>query len=370
MTIAISRPSLGTEELQAVEAVFQLGWLGLGAVTRTFEEALERYPGCQHAVAVNSGTSAIHIALSAFDIGPGDEVIVPSITFAASVQAILATGATPVFCDVEERTGLADVADVAQRITPRTRALMPVHLYGSLCDMDALLALASRQGCWVIEDAAHAFGSSDKGRRIGSFGHATCFSFDPIKAITCGEGGAVALGDGVRADAIRRLRALGITAEAGAGGYREVVSAGFRYHLSNVAAAIGIVQLGKVERFVERRRAICRAYDAAFGALRRVRMPAIDWAAVAPHLYVVRVPADRRAAFVAALQHAGVETGLHYVANHIQPYFRRYATAPLPVAERLWQELVTIPLHCELGDGDVRTVIDAVVAWDAEARTA
>ncbi len=365
MPIAISRPALGTDELRAVERVFQSGWLGLGRVTRDFEEALERYLGCKHAVGVNSGTSALHIALSAFDIGPNDEVVVPSLTFAASVQAILASGATPVFCDVDDRTGLIDVADVARRITPRTRAVMPVHLYGTPCDMDALLALAEQHGCWVIEDAAHAFGSSDHGRMIGGFGHATCFSFDPIKTITCGEGGAVTLGDDARADTIRRRRALGITSDAGAGGFREVVSEGFRYHLSNLSAAIGLVQLAKVDDFVRRRREICRAYDAAFATLRHVRIRAVDYAAVAPHLYVVRVDAARRAAFTAALLHAGVETGLHYVANHVQPYFRRYATAPLPVSERVWQELVTLPLHCDLSEADVQTVVAAVVAWDA-----
>ena len=365
MPIAISRPSLGAEELRAVESVFQSGWLGLGRVTRDFEEALERYLGCRHAVAVNSGTSALHIALSAFDIGPGTEVIVPSITFAASVQAILATGAVPVFCDVDARTGLADLADVERRITPRTRALMPVHLYGGVCDVDAWLALAERHGCWVIEDAAHAFGSSHRGRRIGSFGHATCFSFDPIKTITCGEGGAVALGDGGRADVIRRRRALGIETEAGAAGHREVVSEGFRYHLSNLSAAIGLAQLAKVDDFIRRRRAICHAYEAAFRALRHVRIPVVGWDAVAPHIYVVRVDPLRRAGFTAALLQAGVETGLHYVANHVQPYFRRHATAPLPVAERFWQEIVTLPLHCALSDADVRTVIAAVVAWDA-----
>jgi perosamine synthetase len=364
MAISVSRPSLGPEEIQAVEEVFGSGWLGMGTVTRDFEEALERYLGCKHVVAVNTGTSALHIALSAFGIGPGDEVVVPSITFAASVQAILATGATPVFCDVDAETALADVADVARRITPRTRAVMPVHLYGSPCDMDALLAVAARHGIAVIEDAAHAFGSTSAGRRIGSFGDATCFSFDPIKAITCGEGGAVALADDARADVIRRRRALGIAPEPGASGHREVTSEGFRYHMSDFCAAIGLAQLAKLEGFLRRRRAICRAYDAAFTGLRRVRVPRADWDAIAPHIYVVRVDAGAPAAMMGALRSAGVDTGVHYVASHVQPYFRRWATVELPVADRLWREIVTLPLHCAMTDADVRTVIDAVLAWD------
>lgn len=367
MTISVSRPALGPEELRAVETVFRSGWLGMGAVTRRFEEALERHLGCKHAVAVNTGTSALHIALAAFGIGRGDEVVVPAITFAASVQAILATGATPVFCDVDERTLLIDGADATRRIGPRTRAVMPVHLYGSACDMDALLALAERHGFAVIEDAAHAFGTLHDGRPIGSFGHATCFSFDPIKTVTCGEGGAVTLADDARADAIRRLRGLGITPEAGPSGQREVVSEGFRYHMPDFCAAIGLAQLAKVDAFVARRREICRAYDAAFEALRHVRIRPVDWNVVAPHIYVVRVNGGRRADMMAALRSAGVETGVHYVANHLQPFFRRWATGPLPVAERVWQEIVTLPLHCAMADADVRTVIDAVAAWDRGA---
>lgn len=364
MTIPVSRPSLGPEELRAVEEVFRSGWLGMGSVTRRFEEALERHLGCKHAVAVNTGTSALHIALCAFGIGRGDQVLVPSITFAASVQAIVATGATPVFCEVDERTMLVDVADVARRIGPRTRAVMPVHLYGSACDMDALLALAERHGVALIEDAAHAFGTEDRGRRIGGFGHATCFSFDPIKTVTCGEGGAVTLADDARADAIRRLRMLGITPEPGPSGHREVVSEGFRYHMPDFCAAIGLAQLAKIDAFVARRRAICRSYDTAFAALRHVRVRPVDWTAVAPHIYVVRVQGRPRADLIAALRAAGVEAGVHYVANHVQPFFRRFATDPLPVAERVWQEIVTLPLHCAMTDADVRTVIDAVVAWD------
>ena len=368
MGIPVSRPSLGAEELAAIAAVFRSGWLGLGAVTRSFEDALARYLGCKHVVAVNSGTSALHSALSAFGVGPGDEVVVPAITFAASVQAILATRAVPVFCDVDEATGLADVGDVARRLTPRTRAIMPVHLYGTPCGMDALLALAERHGAWVIEDAAHAFGSYDDGRRIGSFGHATCFSFDPIKTITCGEGGAVALGDDARAATLRHERVLGITAEPGPGGYREVTSAGFRHHMPDFCAAIGLAQLAKLDGFLARRRAICRAYDAAFAGLRHVRIRPVDWDVIAPHLYVVRVRDRPRASLTTALAAAGVDTAVHYVANHLQPFFRRYAAAPLPVSEKLWQEIVSLPLHCEMTDADVRTVIDAVAAWDADRR--
>ena len=368
--IQISRPSLGPDEAQAVAEVFRTGWLGLGTVTRDFEATLEAYLGCPHVVAVNSGTSALHIALTAFGVGAGDEVIVPSITFAACVQAILATGATPVFCESLEETLLMDLDDAAARITPRTRAVMPVHYGGSPCDLDALFQLAAAHGFVVVEDAAHAFGSSWRGRRIGSFGHATCFSFDPIKTLTCGEGGAVALADPVLAEDIRRRRILGIDREtwtryANARSWSyDVTSEGFRYHLPNFCAAVGLVQFKKLESFIDRRRAICREYDRAFQHLTCLKIRPVDYDTVAPHLYVVRLTRGRRETFTEALAAAGVGTGLHYIANHVHPYFRKFAPEPLPVAERLWPSLVTLPLHCELSDADVRTVIDAVLACE------
>jgi len=191
--IPVSRPSTGTEELESVRKVLESGWLGMGSTTYVFEEEVKKFIGSKHVIAVNTGTSALHIALDAFGIGPGDEVLVPSITYVASVQTIIATGAIPVFCESHESNLLIDVEDVKQKITNRTKAVMPVHYCGQSCDMGALLSLAEINDIWVIEDAAHAFGSSYKGRNIGSFGHATCFSFDPIKVITCGEGGAVSL---------------------------------------------------------------------------------------------------------------------------------------------------------------------------------
>ncbi|MDE2237383.1 MAG: DegT/DnrJ/EryC1/StrS family aminotransferase, partial [Elusimicrobia bacterium] len=193
--IPISRPLTGPEEMKAVEKVFSSAWLGLGSTVLEFERAVQEYLGVKHAVAVNTGTSALHIALAGFGIGPGDEVIVPSITFAACVQSILALGATPVFAESHEDTLLLDVDDVKKRLTKKTKAVMPVHYCGNPCDLDALWALAEDRGLRVIEDAAHAFGSDYHGRKIGARGDAACFSFDPIKNITTGEGGAVVLGD-------------------------------------------------------------------------------------------------------------------------------------------------------------------------------
>jgi len=368
--IPTSRPSVGQEELNAIAEVFQSGWLGLGATTFAFEEELKRYLGCRHAIAVNTGTSALHIALSGFGVGPGDEVIVPSITFAACIQAIIATGATPVFCESYETDLLMDIEDVVRKVTARTKAVMPVHYCGNPCDMDRLLALAYARRFVVIEDAAHAFGSTYKGRKVGSFGHATCFSFDPIKNITCGEGGAVVLQDDGIAEEIRRRRILGIDKDTWhrykntRSWFYEVTSPGYRYHMPNFCAAIGLVQLKKVDTFIRRRREICRRYDAAFEKLKKVCILNMNYDEVAPHIYIVRVPDNSRDRLMDFLKERGVGTGIHYIANHVQPFFKPYAREPLPVSERLWQQIVTLPLFFDMTEADIRTVIDAVVEFD------
>jgi perosamine synthetase len=371
--IPVSRPSIGQEELDAVAGVFKTGWLGLGATTAAFEEALQKRLGGRHVVAVNSGTSALHLALAGLGIGPGNEVIVPSLTFAGSIQAILAVGATPVFCESDEETLLMDLKDLQQRITPATRAVMPVHYGGQPCDMDLLLDLASRHGLRVIEDAAHAFGSTYKGRLIGSFGHATCFSFDPIKQITCGEGGAVVLEDDRIAERIRRMRLLGIDRDAwrrsgkARSWYYEVTTFGLRYHMPNFCAAIGLAQLEKLDQFIQRRRSICRRYDEAFRQLEFIRPLAVACEETAPFLYIVKVPVDLRDGFVEFLKARGIGAGVHYIANHIQPLFKRYAGTPLPRADRLWREIVSLPLYVDMTDAEVQTVMEAVVAFNGEA---
>jgi perosamine synthetase len=217
--IPVSRPDIGEEELQAVREVFTTRWLGMGAVTKKFEDAVANFLGgspVSQVVAINTGTTALHLALDVAGIGRGDEVIVPSLTFAATIQVITALGAIPVFCDVEENTLNLDLTDAARCVSPKTKAIIPVHYRGVPCDMDGIAALAQRHHFRVIEDAAHAFGSSYKERRIGAFGDLTCFSFDPIKNITCGEGGAIITRDSKLAERLRRTPGA-VTATSGFG---------------------------------------------------------------------------------------------------------------------------------------------------------
>ncbi|MBD3182831.1 aminotransferase class I/II-fold pyridoxal phosphate-dependent enzyme [Candidatus Poribacteria bacterium] len=366
--IPTSKPSTGKEELSAIEAVMETGWLGMGSVTKDFEAALEEYIGAKNIIAVNTGTSALHIALDGYGIGHGHEVIVPSLTYAASIQAIISTGATPVFCDVNEKDLLVDIKDIKRRITSKTKAIMPVHYCGKPCDMDSLMALAEEHNLVIIEDAAHAFGSKYKGRKIGSFGHATCFSFDPIKIITCGEGGAVALDDDEVAEKIRQKRILGIDKETWRryrnerGWFYEVVSHGFRYHMSNINAAIGLEQMKKVDKFITRRREICRRYDTAFQSTDGIYTLDIDYSETAPFTYIIRVP-GMRDDMMDFLKEKEVGSGVHYIANHTQPFFRQYTRGELNVTDRLWKEILTLPLYSEMTNEEADQVIHAVTNY-------
>jgi perosamine synthetase len=364
--LPVSRPSIGKEELAVIEKVFQTGWLGLGSVVFDFENSIKQYLPAKNVVAVNSGTTALHLALDAFGIGPGDEVIVPSLTFAASVQAITQTGATPVFCEIDKSDLNLDLADVANRISKKTRAIMPVHYCGKACNMDLLMEMGQKHKVKIIEDAAHAFGSSYKDQKIGSFGDATCFSFDPIKNITCGEGGAVVLSDNELAEKIRRKRILGIDKDTWhryrneRSWFYEVVEQGYRYHLSNINAAIGLEQLKKLPSFIARKREITIKYDRAFSAIKGIKSLLNDYKETAQFCYILRVMGGKRDGLMDYLKQKGIGAGVHYTPNHLQPFFKRFLTSPMPVTERVAEEIITLPLYYDMSDDQVNMVIDAV----------
>ncbi|KPJ66485.1 MAG: hypothetical protein AMJ43_08070 [Coxiella sp. DG_40] len=363
--LPVSRPSIGQEELEQIRKVFATGWLGLGSVVFEFENKLKEYLGANHVIAVNTGTTALHLALDGYGISEGDEVIVPSLTFCASIQVITALKAIPVFCEIDPRTLSIDIEDINKRITHKTKAIMPVHYCGNVCDMDALLELARQHDIFVIEDAAHAFGSSYKGKNIGSFGDATCFSFDPIKMITCGEGGAVVLSDDVIAEKIRRKRILGIDKDTWhryrneRAWFYEVTTQGYRYHMSNINAAIGLAQFEKLDEFINRKRDIVRFYNENFDRIRQIEL--IDWnlEEAAPFTYIIRIVNGQRDKLMDFLKSRDIGSGVHYIANHIQPFFKKYAS-PLPITEKVWQEILTLPLYYDMTDRDASKVVTAV----------
>ena len=365
MRIPVHRPHLDEAEKQAVSDVLDSRWLGLGAVTRQFEERLQEVLGVGHVTAVNTGTAALHLACVALEIGPGDEVILPSMTFISTAQAVLAVGARPVFCEVRPDSLNMDMEHAARLITERTRAILPVHYGGRLCDMKALDRLVSGSGIRVIEDAAHAFGSTLNGRSAGSFGDIGCFSFDPIKNITCGGGGAVVTSDSKLAERIRLGHNVGIDVESWTRleskrpWHYQVVAAGLRYYMSNLNASIGLAQLRRLEEYRVRRQCIVVQYEAAFRLTRGVTIIPHTCEGVFPFNYVLRVAGGRRDALMDFLRERGIGSSVQFIPCHLQPVFRPFRR-DLPVTERLYEEIVTLPLYHEMTDDDVGEVVDAV----------
>jgi dTDP-4-amino-4,6-dideoxygalactose transaminase len=350
----VSAPAVGEYERLALSAALASRYYGHGAQAAAFERELAGYLGGDRFVlCANTGTSALHLALAASGIGAGDEVLVPSLTFVASFQAIAMTGARPVACDVDADTGLLDLDDARRRLTSRTKAVMPVHYGGFAGDLDAVLAFAGDHGLRTVEDAAHAFGSRCGTRRIGSFGDVTCFSFDPIKNITAGQGGAVVTADRNIATRVEVLRKLGICAGADDEAF-DVCGLGWRYELSDLMAAIGRAQLARFESEIKPARlALLARYRERLRDIGAVRF--LDWDdGVVPHILPVRVPASRRGALREALAEAGIQTRVHYVPNHRLSAFADGASRP--ACERLYGELVTLPFHPGVTEDDVSRV--------------
>lgn len=365
----LSRSLIGDREKEAVARVLDVGYLGLGRETVQFERELAGFLGGNISVAcVSTGTAALQLALQASGIGPRDEVLVPALTYVASFQAVSATGATPVACDVREENALLDLEDAGKRVTKRTRAVMPVHYASYPGNPDAVFEFARRRGLRVIEDAAHAFGCEHRGEKIGSFGDVACFSFDGIKNITSGEGGAVVSSDAALIAKVRDLRLLGVEkdSEKRYQGERswefEVTEQGWRYHMSDIMAAIGRVQLARFESELKpRRMALARRYRESLVTLAGIRLLDTNLNTVVPHILPVRILGGARERVRAALHDQGIETGLHYKPNHLLARFGG-GKPSLPVAEKLYRELMSVPLHPALSDGDVDRVVDAMRA--------
>jgi dTDP-4-amino-4,6-dideoxygalactose transaminase len=341
-----------------------------------FEEMLREFTGARHAIAVSSCTAALHLSLVSAGIGKGDEVITTTMTFPATVNAIIHSGARPMLVDCDAETQLIDLEAVERAMTPRTRAIMPVHLHGRVCDLDALADLASRNQMVIIEDAAHALEAEYRERRIGAISDLTCFSFYPTKNITTAEGGAVTTNDDELARRVRLYRYHGLNDDAWTryadAGFRhyDVEVAGFKYNMTDLQAAIGIHQLPNAEVWLARREQIWRRYDEAFAGLNVVRPPpAPADMRHARHLYTLQISEDRcgisRDAFIAMMKRLGIGTGVHYIAVHLRTYYREafgYKPPDFPNATAISETTVSIPLSPHLSEDDVKDVIEAVHA--------
>jgi dTDP-4-amino-4,6-dideoxygalactose transaminase len=382
--IPFHRASLGEEEIRAVTEVIRSGWLTSGPRTAAFEHAFADYVGARHAIAVCSGTAALHLALIAAGVGAGDEVIVPANTFTATAEAVGYTGARPVLADIVPTTMNLDPEDFARRITPKTRAVIPVHLGGFPCNMDAIRALACRHSLHVIEDAAHALPASYKSRRIGAVSEFTCFSFYATKTLATGEGGMITTNNGIAAKRMRTMRLHGISREArsreqsGESWAYDIVDAGCKYNLTDLQAAIGSVQLGKSDAMCDARRTIAARYSDAFRSDSALEIPVepaecrSSW-----HLYILRLRLDRldvdRDNFMERLQEKGIGCSVHFIPLHFHSYYQRrygYRRGDFPRAEGEYRRCISLPIYPDLTNEQVERAISAVLETARECRRA
>ncbi len=372
MKVEFYRHGLGDEEVREVTDTLRSLFLTTAGKTARFEAEFARMLGVEHAVGVSSCTAALHLSLVALGVGPGDEVIVPAMTFIATINPVWWVGATPVLADVDPATGLLPPEAVEALVTPRTRAVIPVHLYGAMADMRGLREVADRHGLALIEDAAHCVQGVRDGLRPGQAGDIACFSFYATKNLTCGEGGAVATRLADLAERVRTLRLHGMSKGA-ADRYHartyvhwDMVTLGYKYNLGDIQAALLLPQLPKLSANLARREAICRRYEAAFSRMPGVDFPRVpDGCTSARHLFTIWVDEDRRDALLAYLGEHGVGCAVNYRAVHTLTYFReRLGHAPdaFPNALRIGRRTVTLPLYPGLRDDEVDHVIETVRA--------
>lgn len=369
--LPFSRPAMGVEELAAVKEVLESGWITTGPKNQALEQAFCQLTGNQHAIAVSSATAGMHITLMALEIGKGDEVITPSLTWVSTLNMISLLGATPVMVDVDRDTLMVTPEAIEAAITPRTKAIIPVHYAGAPADIDAIRAIGERYGIAVIEDAAHAVGTYYKGRHIGAKGTAI-FSFHAIKNITCAEGGLIVTDNENLARQLRMLKFHGLGVDAydrhtwGRAPQAEVLTPGYKYNLTDINAAIALTQLVKLEHLNTRRREIAQQYQQALAALPFQPLSLPAWPHVhAGHLFIIRVDEQRcgisRDALMEALKERGIGTGLHFRAAHTQKYYReRFPTLSLPNTEWNSERICSLPLFPDMTTADADRVITAL----------
>lgn len=371
--IPYARQSVSDDDVAAVIEVLRSEWLTTGPKTEAFETAFADSVGARHAVAVSSGTAALHTAMYAAGVGPGDEVIVPAITFVATANAAVYQGATPVFADLQPDTLLVDPGSVKKKINSRTKAIVGVDYAGQPCDYDALGRIARRNRLTLIADACHALGAEYDGKKVGGLADLTVFSFHPVKHITTGEGGMVTTADRGMAALMRRFRNHGVTTNHHERNrkdtwYYEMEDIGYNYRITDFQCALGLSQLARLPAQITARRAIAKRYDEAFAALPAVRPLAVsEHAAHAYHLYVVALQSGRwdgsRDRLFVHLRKRGIGVNVHYLPVHLHPYYRRrfgYGKGQCPVAEKAYEEILSLPMYPAMTGAEVEQVIEAV----------
>jgi len=373
--LPFSRPDIGQDEINAVVDVLSSGWITSGPKVQAFEQAFAEYVGSPYALSLSSCTAGLHLAMNLLDLKPGDEVITTSLTWPATVNMIHLCGGKPVFVDVERNTINLDVSRVEEAITERTRAIVPVHFAGQACDLDGLRDICKRRGIAIIEDAAHAVGSEYKGKRIGSSDNIAIFSFHPIKNMTTGEGGMITTHDKDTYEKLRLLRFHGVDKDAWRRygkaekeGY-ELLIPGWKYNMTDMQAAIGLVQLKRLDEMTERREKLVALYDSLLSDVHELTLPADVPYSIrhACHLYTVIVDKDKagitRDEFMQEMKKLNIGTGLHFLAVHQLSFYKKHYPLPdgsLPETEYISERIVSLPLYSLMKETDVQEVVFAI----------
>jgi len=369
--IPVFKPLIEQGEIQAAVESLELGWLGMGAYVGKFEEAVKDFIGAEnrYVVAVNTGHSALHLAMMLIGLDAGDEVITPSFNNIADFQAILAVGAKPVLCDIREDTLCVDIGKAEELVGPRTKAVIAMDYDCCLADHDAVFDFAQRQNLRVIHDAAHSFGSFYKGKKVGSFSDICMFSFDPVKTITCIDGGALVLTSPQEAETLHEMRLIGMGQPASVmyGNQRawtyDVKRLGFRYHMANLHAAVGQSQLAKMPIITASRQASCKLYSELLAPIPEVCTPLSKFEDVTPFLYYIRVPAERRQPLRDHLKRQGIDTGIHWQPGHWFSLLRDARKGDLSVTDRVGHEILSLPLHSRMDPMAVSRVCHAIALF-------
>lgn len=380
--LPVALPMIGEAEIQEVVDTLRSGWVTTGPKVKRFEQQFADYVQARHAIAVSSCTAALHISLTALGVGPGDEVIVPTMTFCATANVVVHLGATPVLVDVDEN-GHLTAAAAERAITPRTKAIIPVHYSGQACDLDEIVRLAASRGIEVLEDAAHAVGSEYHGRKIGTHSRATCFSFYATKNMTTGEGGMITTDDDSLAALMRVLALHGMSRDAwkryteAGSWYYEVVEPGYKNNMTDLQAALGMHQLRALDGFIARRREIAKRYRKAFAGMDEIILPKeLGGRSHSYYVFLIRLAPNRllinRGEFIEALKRENIGASVHFIPLHLHPYYQKtygYAPEQFPIADELYSGLLSVPLYPKMSDQDVDDVIGAVESIVAEYRT-
>lgn len=367
--IPYGRHIIDNDDIKAVVDALESDFLTTGPKVKAFEDSFAQYVGMEHAVAVSSGTAALHCAMYAIGIGKGDEVIVPPMTFAATANCIVYQGGIPIFADVESDTLLIDPSDVERQITTRTKAIIGVDYAGQACDWDSLKDIAKDHNLFLIADSCHALGATYKKKMVGTLADISVFSFHPVKHITTGEGGMLVTNDEEIGSRVRLFRSHGINAtseerEKQGTWYYEMVDLGFNYRITDLQCALGMSQLKKAEKFLAKRREIAAVYDQSF-----VEISSLVPLSVHPHnhhayhLYVIQVDSNRRSEIFSHLREAGIGVNVHYIPVHLHPYYRekmKTKSGLCPKAETAYERIISLPLHPNMSDNDVSRVIESV----------